>query len=71
MNNRCGDVTEMLRRRKLDFCCLQETRWKGEHSKTEGGNKLFWKGYNEGAAGVWMMVAEKWVKNVIGKTSHG
>ena len=41
MNKRCGEVTEMLRRRKLDFCCLQETRWKGEHSKTEGGYKFF------------------------------
>ena len=26
MDKRCGEVTEMLRRKKLDFCCLQETR---------------------------------------------
>ena len=65
MNKRCGEVTDMLRRRKLDFCCLQETRWKGEHSRTEGGYKFFWKGCKDGTAGVGMMVAEKWVKNVI------
>ena len=42
MNKRYREVAEMLRRRKIDFCCLQETRWKGEHSRTEGGYKFFW-----------------------------
>ena len=65
MNKRCGEVTEMLRRRKKDFCCLQETRWKREGGKTEGAYKFFWKGCKEGTAGVGMMVAEKWVKNVL------
>ena len=65
MNGRLGEVAEMLRRRRVDFCCLQETRWKGEHSRTDGGYKFFWKGCKEGTAGVGMMVAEKWVKNVL------
>ena len=26
---RSGEVMEALRRRKIDFCCTQETRWKG------------------------------------------
>lgn len=65
MTKRYGEVTEMLRRRKIDFCCLQETRWKGESNKTDGGYKFLWKGCKEGTAGVGMMVAEKWVKNVL------
>jgi hypothetical protein len=65
MNKRYGEVAEMLRRRKIDFCCLQETIWKGDHIRTEGGYKLSWKGCKEGTAGVGMMVAEKWVKNVV------
>ena len=65
MNKRYGEVAEMLRRRKIDFCCLQVTRWKGEHSRTEGGFKFFWKGCKEGTAGVGMMVAEKLVKNLL------
>jgi hypothetical protein len=43
MNRRYGEVAEMLRRRRVDFCCLQETRWKGEHSRTDGGYIFFWK----------------------------
>ena len=64
MNKRYSEVAEMLRRRKIDFGCLQETRWKGEHSRTEGGYTFFWKGCKEGTAGVGMMVAEKRIKNV-------
>jgi len=30
MVNRSDYVAEMVGRRKLDFCCLQETKWKGE-----------------------------------------
>src|SRR5918995_6633188 len=30
MAKRSDEVVEMVGRRKLDFCCLQETKWKGE-----------------------------------------
>ena len=29
MSRRSGEVVDMAGRRDLDFCCLQETRWKG------------------------------------------
>ena len=29
MRGREGEVVEMAGSRRLDFCCLQETRWKG------------------------------------------
>jgi len=30
LSRRSGEVAEMVSRRHLDFCCLQESRWKGE-----------------------------------------
>ena len=29
MSKRSGEVTDMVARRRLDFCCLRETKWKG------------------------------------------
>src|SRR3989442_11606836 len=50
------------------FCCLQETRWRGEGNKWLGAKgkryKFFWKG-KDGLAGVGVLVAEKWVERVI------
>ena len=34
MVGRSGEVVEMVGRRGLDFCCLQETRWKGDGART-------------------------------------
>ena len=33
LRGRNGEVVEMVGRRRLDFCCLQETRWKGEGAR--------------------------------------
>ena len=37
MAKRSGEVAEMVGRRGLDFCCLQETRWRGEGARMIGG----------------------------------
>src|SRR6267154_6784705 len=70
MSGRDGELADMAGRRGLDFCCFQETRWKGEANKWLGEDgrryKFFWKGCGEGLAGVGVLVAEKWVENVIG-----
>jgi len=51
MVGRSGEVVEMVGRRSLDFCCLQETRWKGDSAKVieATGKKytFFWKGGEE------------------------
>src|SRR5260221_3375716 len=48
LSRRSGEVAEMVSRRCLDFCCLQETRWKGGGARTIGSEgaryKLFWVG---------------------------
>src|SRR5437867_4193393 len=67
MSRRDGEVADMASRRCLDFCCLQETRGRGEGNKWLGAkgkrNKFFWKG-KDGLAGVGVLVAEKWVERV-------
>jgi len=48
MVGRSGQVVEMVGRRSLDFCCLQETRWKGDGARViEKIYKFFWKGGEE------------------------
>ena len=37
MRGREGEVVEMAASRHLDFCCLQETGWKGERARKLGG----------------------------------
>jgi hypothetical protein len=65
MRGRSGEIVEMVDRRRLDFCCLQETRWKGGSAKTMGKFRFLWTGCEEGTAGVGFMVAERWVEKVI------
>ena len=36
---RSGEVVGMVSRRKLDFCCVQKTRWKGEGERLLGGRE--------------------------------
>ena len=37
MSKRSNEIVEMLTRRRVDICCLQETRWKcGSARKIEG-----------------------------------
>src|SRR5271157_5364162 len=69
MKGRSGEVADMAARRKLDFCCLQETRWKGGSARSLGKEgamyKFLWAGCEEGLAGVGILVAEKWIEKVI------
>ena len=48
MVSRSGEVVDALHRRKIDFCCAQEMRWKGESVRMLGANgrryKFFWQG---------------------------
>ena len=38
MVSRSGEVVDALHRRNIDFCCAQETRWKGESARMLGAN---------------------------------
>ncbi|HXJ94686.1 MAG TPA: hypothetical protein VMT20_17720, partial [Terriglobia bacterium] len=69
MTGRSGEVAEMAARRNLDICCVQETRWRGGSARSigwdEGWYKFFWIGCDKGLAGVGVLVAGKWVDNVV------
>ena len=64
MSGRSGEVVNMLKKKRLDFCALQETRWKGSGTEVMGGHKFFWQG-GKGGAGVGVMIAKKWVDSVL------
>ena len=50
MWKREGEMAEMVARRRVDFCCIQESRWKGEGAMVLGSGsmkcKFFWKGWD-------------------------
>ena len=50
-----GEVVNMAVKGHLDFCCLQETRWRGEGARKMGAYKLFWMGCERGIHGVGML----------------
>ena len=60
-----GEVVDMAARRHLDFCCLQETGWKGEGARKLGEYKFFWMGCSRGIHGVGLLVAERWIEKVL------
>src|SRR2546425_1691186 len=62
VSGRDGEVADMAGRRCLDFCCLQETRWRVVGNKCLGEEvksyKFFWSGGKDGLAAVGVLVAE-------------
>ena len=68
LKGRVCEVVGTLSRRKVDLCCVQETRYRGGHCLIITGKdsryKLFWSGNSKGTAGVGVFVAEKWIEKV-------
>jgi len=65
LRGRSDEVGDMARQKEIDFCCLQETRWKGKSALVIGGlYTLFWMGCEKGDAGVGIVVAPKWIDRV-------
>ena len=69
MRGRSGEVVDMAARRRLDFCCLQETKWRGGSARIMGGEsaryKFFWSVSEEGVSGVGVLVAERWIESIL------
>ena len=69
MHRRSGEVVEVLERRKVDVCCVQEVRWSGESARLLTGRdsqyKFFWTGGSTGFGGVGILVGGKWIDKVI------
>ena len=62
-------IVEMLLRRLIGICCVQELRWRVESARKIAGinsyYKCFWKGDDSGSGGVGVLVAGKSIDNVI------
>ena len=65
LKGKSGEVCEVLHRRKVKVCCIQEVRWKGEGSRALQGYKVIWKGNSEGTAGVGVLVASELADRII------
>ena len=56
LRRRVCEVVETLSHRKVDVCCVQETRYRGGNCRTIKGKdtryKLYWSGNDKGTAGV-------------------
>jgi hypothetical protein len=61
MNERSGEVADMAAIRRMYFCCLQDTRWKGGSARSLGKEaamyKFLWAGCEEGLACVGILIA--------------
>ena len=68
LRGRVWEVVETLSRRKVDVCCIQETRYRGGSCRTIKGKdtryKFYWSGNDKGTAGVGVFVAEEWIEKV-------
>ena len=69
MSERGYEVVNALYERRIDVCCVQEVRWKGEgvrvFSANEASYKLFWKGCKSAEAGVGILVKREWADKVV------
>ena len=69
MSCRSAEVVETLHRRKIDVCCIQETRWTGSGTRVMGKSmsryKFFWRGCNDGNAGVGFLISDRWIDTIV------
>ena len=62
-------MCEELRKRRIDVCCIQEIRWKGQGARFVGTSgrryKLWWSRNDAGFGGVGILVREEISGNVV------
>ena len=67
LTGKSRELVEVLKRRKVNICCVQETRWKGEKAKEIGeGYKIIYAGKTSSRNGVGVVVDEVMKANVVG-----
>ncbi|XP_063381235.1 craniofacial development protein 2-like [Cydia fagiglandana] len=67
MTGRSSELSEVLKRRRIDACCIQETKWKGSKSRLIGnGYKLIYYGTTSGKNGVGIILSEKLTQRLVG-----
>ncbi|MCJ8743810.1 hypothetical protein PDJAM_G00098470 [Pangasius djambal] len=66
MTGKGRELTDMMKRRKVDILCVQKTRWKGSKARSTGaGFKLFYYGVDSKRNGVGVVLKEEFGRNVL------
>ena len=65
MSEKWWEISETLKRRCVDICCVQEVRWKGQGARMIGnGFKFLWSWSSKAVNGVGVIVAN-WLNGKI------
>ena len=59
------ELVDVLRKKKVDVACIQETRWKGEKTKEANGFKLWYSGLVNSRNGVGILLSTKLKDKVV------
>ncbi|KAE8697992.1 Detected protein of unknown function [Hibiscus syriacus] len=65
LNSRLLELTDVLSNRKIDFACIQETRWKGARARECNGYKLWYSGIDNARNGVGILVSSRLKENIV------
>ncbi|KAE8684196.1 myosin-J heavy chain-like isoform X2 [Hibiscus syriacus] len=65
LNARLLELTDILSNRKIDFACIQETRWKRARARECNGYKLWYSGVDNARNGVGILVSSRLKENVV------
>ena len=69
MCGRASVVVETIGRRRIDICCVQESRWEGCPARLISAKdfkyKFIWSGDNSDFGGVGVLLNENWTDKVI------
>ncbi|KAL0810913.1 hypothetical protein ABMA28_010212 [Loxostege sticticalis] len=66
LTGRTKELADLFKRRRLDFICLQETKWQGSKSRNIGkGYKLMYTGSQGNRNGVAMAIRQEHLDNII------
>ena len=67
-------MCEQLRKGKVDMCCLQEVKWRGQGARFVGCRgrryKLCWSGNNDEIGDVGILVKEELCEKVVEKVTE-
>ena len=66
MSEKWGEISETLKRRCVNICCVHEVRWKGQGARMIGnGFKFLWSGSSKAVNGVSVIVANWLIEKIV------
>ena len=69
MKGRATEITKTVAHKHIDWCCLQETRWRDSLTRKTTGKdclyKFFWSGDLSGLGGVGILLTEQWIDKAL------